>query len=43
MPTPISTCLLVGAACASGASVGVALALVGAAIIFEIVVAFGSP
>jgi hypothetical protein len=40
MPAPVSTCLLVAAACASGASVGVALALCGAALLFECLLAF---
>lgn len=37
MPAPVSTCLLVAAACASGASVGVALALCGAAVLMEVI------
>jgi hypothetical protein len=42
VPSSISTCLLVAAGCASGWSVVAALALVGVALLFEVVLALGS-
>lgn len=43
MPSSIATCLLVGAILTAGTSLAAALVIVGGAMVFEIILAYGAP